>query len=356
MIVHWPAGIRAKGEVRNQFCHCIDVVPTILEAAGLPQPAFVNGIQQHPIEGVSFLYTLDDAQAAERHTTQYFELQGNRAIYHDGWMACTQHAIPWVITGTPKPLAEDTWELYAPGDWTQADDLAASQPHKLTELQQLFVIEAAKYNVFPLDDRRAERLNAELAGRPDLQQGKTSQTLYRGMTHLNENTVLNIKNKSYAISAQIEVPEGSASGAIVAQGGRFAGWCLYLKGGVATHCYNWFDRERYVARDGKPLTPGTHTLRYAFAYDGGGVGKGGTGTLFVDDEQVDEVRVEHTVPFIFSGDDFMDIGEDTGSPVVEDYDTPGGCFTGEIAWVRMEIGADAHTDEHGQHLALAARS
>jgi arylsulfatase len=198
-------------------------------------------------------------------------------------------------------------------------------------------------------------LNAELAGRPELQTG-TSQTLYPGMTHLNENTVINVKNKSYTISAEFEVPQGGASGAIIAQGGRFAGWSLYLLAGVPAHCYNWFDKERYYVRGKNALTPGTHTLRYAFAYDGGGVGKGGTGTLFVDDTKAGQVRVEKTVAFIFSGDDFMDIGEDSGAPVVEEYDTPGGRFTGKINWVRMEIGTDAHEDHEGKQLALAARS
>jgi arylsulfatase len=355
MVVHWPDGIKAKGEVRNQFCHCIDIVPTILDAARLPQPVYVNGIQQHPIEGVGFGYTFDDAKAAERHTTQYFEVGGARGMYHEGWTACVSHSIPWILTGKLPAFDEDVWELYAPGDWTQAENIAATNPAKLAELKQLFLIEGAKYNVFPLDDRKAERLNAELAGRPELQTG-TSQTLYPGMTHLNENTVINIKNKSYTISAEFEVPQGGASGAIIVQGGRFAGWSLYLLAGVPAHCYNWFDKERYYVRGTIALTPGTHTLRYEFAYDGGGVGKGGTGTLFVDDTKAGQVRVEKTVAFIFSGDDFMDIGEDSGAPVVEEYDTPGGRFTGKIHWVRMEIGTDAHEDHEGKQLALAARS
>ncbi|WP_454621796.1 arylsulfatase [Bradyrhizobium cenepequi] len=367
MIVHWPAGFKTKGEVRNQFCHCIDIVPTILQAAKLPHPDFVNGIQQHPIEGTSFAYTFDDPKAAERHTTQYFEMFGNRAIYHDGWMACARHAIPWKTAGAKPPLADDVWELYAPGDWTQADDIAAKNPQKLWELQQLFTIEAAKYNVFPLDDRVAERLNSDLAGRPDLLAGKTSMTLYPGMTHLNENTVPNIKNKSYKVIAEIEVPKeavtvgaagrgNSVSGAIVAQGGRFAGWSLYMKDGVPVHCYNWFDMQRTYVRGTQPLPPGKHTLRYEFAYDGGGVGKGGTGTLFVDDRQVDQKRVEKTVPFVFSGDDFMDIGNDTGAPVVEDYGTPKGRFTGKINWVRIDIGSEKHEDAEGKQKALLGRS
>ncbi len=210
--------------------------------------------------------------------------------------------------------------------------------------------------MFPLDDRKAERFNSDLAGRPELQTGKTSMTLYPGMTHLNENTVLNVKDKSYKIIAEIEVPPGGASGAIIVQGGRFGGWSLYLKAGIASHCYNWVGMARYYARGTQPLTSGKHTLRYEFAYDGGGVGKGGVGTLFVDDRQVGQARIDHTVPFIFSADDFMDIGEDGGAPVTEDYDTPNGRFTGKVSWVRIEIGADAQEDPEGRHKAVTGRS
>ncbi|HEY6621692.1 MAG TPA: arylsulfatase [Steroidobacteraceae bacterium] len=356
MILHWPAGIKAKGELRNQWCHVIDVVPTVLEATKIPAPEFVDGIQQQPIEGISFAYSFDDAIAAERHTTQYFEMFGNRGIYHEGWSACTRHSIPWDATATMPKFSDDVWELYAPGDWSQANNIAASNPEKLKELQQIFLLEGAKYNVFPLDDRRVERFNSDFAGRPDLLSGRTSQTLYPGMSHMNENTVLNVKNKSYVVTAQFTVPDDKASGAIIVQGGRFAGWCLYLKSGVPAHCYNFFGMEHTYARGTQPLTPGQHTIRYEFKYDGGGVGKGGVGTLSVDGQRVGEAKLTRTVPFLFSADDFTDIGIDHGAPVTEDYETPNGRFTGEIAWVRIDIGNEAFSDPAGMEEALAARS
>jgi hypothetical protein len=297
--------------------HCADP----LGGAKLPAPEFVDGIQQQPIEGTSITYSFNDAKAAERHTTQYFEMLANRGIYHRGWTACTRHSVPWVLAGTFPKFADDVWELYAPDDWSQANNIAASNPEKLKELQQIFLLEGAKYNVFPLDDRKAERLNSDLAGRPDLLAGRTSQTLYPGMSHMNENTVLNIKNKSYAVIAEFTVSDAKASGAIIVQGGRFGGWGLYLKSGVPAHCYNYFSMEHVYARGTQALTPGKHTIRYEFKYDGGGVGKGGVGTLIVDGRKVGEARLTRTVPFLFSGDDLCDIGKDYGAPVTEDYET-----------------------------------
>lgn len=356
MIAHWPAGIKAKGEVRHQWCHVIDIVPTLLEAAKLPAPTFVNGIQQQRIEGVSIGYSFEEAKAAERHTTQYFEMFTNRGIYHQGWTACTRHGVPWVLSGKFPKFDEDVWELYAPDDWSQAKDVAASNPAKLKELQQLFLLEGAKYNVFPLDDRKAERFNSDLAGRPDLLSGRTSMTLYPGMSHMNENTVLNIKNKSHAVTADISVPDAKASGAIIVQGGRFGGFGLYLKGGVPAYCYNFMGFTHTYARGTAPLAAGKHTLRYEFVYDGGGVGKGGVGTLFVDGQQVGQARLERTVPFLFSADDFTDIGKDYGAPVTEDYETPHGRFTGTINWVRIDIGKDVFDDPAGKELAVRGRS
>jgi arylsulfatase A-like enzyme len=356
MIVHWPARIKAKGEIRNQWCHVIDIVPTLLEAAKLPAPEFVDGIQQQPIEGTSIGYSFDDARAGERHTTQYFEMFCNRGIYHEGWVACTKHSTPWMFLAALPKFDDDVWELYAPNDWAQANNIAAQNPTKLKELQQLFLIEGAKYNVFPLDDRRVERLNSDLAGRPDLTAGRTTMTLHPGMTHMNENTVLNIKNKSHALTARFTVPDGKADGAIIVQGGRFGGWCLYLKEGVPAHCYNFFGFTHTYARGSQPLAAGEHTLRYEFTYDGGGVGKGGLGVLSVDGNKVGQARIERTVPFLFSADDLMDIGKDTGSPVTEDYGIPQGRFTGSIAWARIDIGKDVFRDAAGMDAALAGRS
>ncbi|MBO0759387.1 MAG: sulfatase-like hydrolase/transferase, partial [Bradyrhizobiaceae bacterium] len=355
MIVHWPAGIKAKGELRHHWCHVIDVMPTVLEVTKTPVPAFVDGIQQRAIEGISFGYSFDDSKAAERHTTQYFEMFGNRGIYHDGWSACTKHSTPWLMTAKLPNFNDDVWELYAPEDWTQANNIAAQNPAKLKELQQIFLLEGAKFNVFPLDDRSIERFVPSMAGRPDLLAGRTSQTLYSGMTHMNENTVLDIKNKSHVVTAEITVANAEASGAIIAQGGRFGGWGLYLRRGVPAHCYNYLGFERVYARATQPLTPGKHTVRYEFKYDGGGVGKGGTGRLFVDGPQVGEARLSRTVPFIFSAD-ATDIGIDNGSPVTEDYETPFGRFTGEISWVRIDIGKEVFEDAAGKEEALAGRS
>jgi arylsulfatase len=356
MIVQWPAGIKAKGELRHQWCHVIDVVPTLLGVTKMPAPEFVAGIQQQAIEGISFAYSFDDPKAAERHTTQYFEMLGNRGLYHDGWSACTKHSTPWLMTAQFSKFDDDVWELYAPEDWTQANNIAAQNPKKLKELQQLFLLEGAKYNVFPLDDRKVERAIPSMAGRPDLLAGRTSQTFYPGMTHLNENTVLDIKNKSYTVTAEITVPHARASGAVIAQGGRFGGWALFLKSGVPAHCYNYLGFERVYARATQPLAPGTHTVRYEFKYDGGGVGKGGVGTLFVDGRQVGEARLSRTVPFIFSADDAASIGIDNGAPVTEDYETPLGRFSGKISWVRIDIGKDVFEDAAGEEAALAGRS
>ena len=235
MALSWPKGINARGEIRQQFHHVIDIVPTILETAGLPEPYMVNGIAQKPIEGVSMKYTFDDEIAEDQRVTQYFEMFGNRGIYHEGWTAVTRHNIPWLLAENPA-FDEDVWELYdTTKDWSQAHDLSKEMQEKLRELQDLFLVEAAKYNVFPLDDRRSERFNASIAGRPDLPAGRTTMTFYPGMSHLTENTVLNVKNRSHTITAEVEIPEGGAKGVIIAQGGRFAGWSLYVKDGAARY-------------------------------------------------------------------------------------------------------------------------
>ena len=243
MVVHWPKGVKAKGEVRSQWHHVIDIAPTILEAAGLPEPKVVNGIPQTPIEGVSMLYTFDDAKAKDRHLTQYFEIFGNRAIYHDGWLAGTVHRAPWEF----KPratLENDTWELYdTRTDFSLANDLAKKNPEKLKEMQDLFMKEAVKYSVLPIDDRTFERLNAALVGRPDLMAGRTSLTVYEGMIGMSENVFINMKNRSHTITAEVQIPKGGAKGVILAQAGRFGGWSLYLKDGKPTYTYNFLGSE-----------------------------------------------------------------------------------------------------------------
>jgi len=341
-IVHWPNGIKARGEIRTQFHHVIDVAPTVLEAAGLPEPTTVHGVAQKPIEGVSMRYSFDDAGAAERHETQYFEMFCNRGIYDRGWTAVTRHSTPWVFVELP-PFADDTWELYDTNtDWSQARDLAAEMPEKLEELKALFMEEARKYNVLPLDDRRVQRFNSDLAGRPVLIRDK-SQLLFSGMGRLTENAVINIKNKSHSVTAEIQVPEGGAEGVIIAQGGAFAGWSLYVKNGRPKYCYNLFGLQRFYAEGGTEIPPGAHQVRLEFAYDGGGLAKGGTVSLYVDGANTGEGRVDGTVPMIFSGDETCDVGSDTASPVSDDYTAESSRFTGSIDWVQIDI-ADAAED------------
>jgi arylsulfatase len=337
-IVHWPKGIADKGKTRNQFHHVIDVAPTILEAAAIPAPTIVNSIQQAPLEGVSMLATLRDGNAPETHTVQYFEMFGNRGIYHKGWTAVTKHRTPWLVVA--PPLDEDVWELYGPDDWTQARNLAAENPDKLAELQRLWLIEAVKYNVVPLDDRSFERFDAGIAGRPQLITG-TTQTLFSGMRLL-ENCVLNIKNKSHSVTAKITVPDGGAAGVIVSQGGGVGGWCLYAHDGRLKYCYNFFGIEYYFVTADEPIPSGDHEVRMEFGYDGGGLGKGGEVTLLYDGKAVGTGRVERTEPMAFSADEACDVGSDTGSPTSTDYGPHGNTFTGTIDRVVIDIGQDSH--------------
>ena len=346
-IVHWPKGIPEKGEIRSQFHHVIDVAPTILEVAGLPEPTFVNGVQQKPIEGVSMLYSFNDAKAAERHETQYFEMFGNRGIYHKGWTAVTRHKTPWLLVGERVPaFDDDNWELYDTNkDWSQAHNLAQQMPEKLHELQRLWLIEATRYNVLPLDDRAAERLIPDLAGRPVLIKGN-SQILFGSMGRLSENSVLNLKNKSHSVTAEIAVPTTGAEGVIVAQGGNAGGWSLYAKGGKLKYCYNFLGIQQFYAESNSALPAGDHQVRMEFAYDGGGLGKGGTASLYVDGKKVGEGRVGATAPLVFSADDGCDVGVDTGAPVSPDYGSRGNEFSGRVKGVQLAIAEDAESVDH----------
>jgi len=344
-IVHWPGGIKAKGEIRNQFFHVIDVAPTVLEAAGLPEPTFVNGVMQKPLEGVSMAYSFDDVKAEERHQTQYFEMMGNRGIYHRGWTAVTRRRIPWETGGAIEhTFDQDVWELYdTTKDWTQAKDLAKQQPEKLAELQRLWLIEAVKYNVLPLDDRMMERANPEIAGRPQLVRGDR-QLLFGGMGRLTENSIVNYKNKSHAVTAEVVVPDDQAGGVIIAVGGSIGGWSLYVKNGQPKYCYNFYGLEQYYIQGEPKLPPGTHQIRMEFAYDGGGLGKGGAVTLYVDGKPVGTGRVEKTEALVFSADETCDIGNETGSPVTNDYTTRK--FTGDVNWVEIDVGGAAEDVDH----------
>jgi arylsulfatase A-like enzyme len=340
-VVHWPNRIRATDEVRHQFHHVIDIAPTILEAAGLPEPTHVNGVEQSPLHGCSMAYSFDDAAADDRHRTQYFEIGGNRGIYHEGWTAVTKHATPWVAIAQLPDFDDDVWELYAPNDWTQANDLSEEMPDKLHELQQLFLAEAERYNVLPLDDRRVERFDATIAGRPQLITGR-SQVLYGGMSRLTEATVINTKNVSHAVAADVEIPEHGARGVIISQGGAFGGWSLYLRSdGVPVYCYNLLGMQSTKIAGDKALASGHRRISMVFDYDGGGPGLGGTVTLSVDGETVGRGRLERTVPLVFSLDETCDVGHDSGLPVSDDYRPEDSAFTGTVDSVVIEIAQGA---------------
>lgn len=343
-IVHWPKGIAEKGGLRNQFCHVIDVAPTILEAAGLPEPNFVNGVQQSPMEGASMLYAFNKADAPERHDIQYFEMFGNRGIYYKGWSAVTKHRTPWVMVGQKMlPFDEDIWELYdGSKDWSQAHDLSKDNPEMLAKLQRLWLIEAVKYNVLPLDDRQTERIIPELAGRPTLIHGNT-QMFFPGMGRLTELSVLNIKNKSFSVTSEIEIPANkTASGVIAAQGGQFGGWSFYAHEGKLKFLYNVLGIYHFPIEATSSLPAGQHQVRAEFAYDGGGLGKGGDVTLYVDGQTVGSGRVQATQAMIFSADETFDVGYEAGTPVSPDYTTGGSKFTGKIHWVQLDAGVDDH--------------
>jgi len=339
MAVHWPAGIKSKGELRTQFGHVIDIAPTILEAVGLPEPTSVNGTPQVPMNGTSLLYTFDDATAPERHTTQYFEIAGSRAIYHDGWLAGTVHAAPWEAKPATT-LEDDVWELYdVRSDFSLAHDLAAQMPEKLAEMQALFLEEARKNNVLPIDDRKFERLTDPVGvGRPDLFHGRSTITLAQGMKGMSESAFPNVKNRSLSIDADIVVPEGGATGAIIAQGGRFGGWSLYLKDGVPGYTYNFLGLQIFDILATEALAPGAANIRVDFAYDGGGPGKGGLATILVNGKAVAEGRIEQTQGAIFSADETADVGVDLGTAVVADIGAGRAShFSGEIPRVTLTL-------------------
>jgi arylsulfatase A-like enzyme len=336
MVMHWPKGIQSKNEVRSQFHHVIDVAPTVLEAARIPLPATVDGVQQRPMDGVSMLYSTDDASAGDRRTTQYFEMFGNRGIYHDGWIACTRHSIPWLMVENP-PLKDDVWELYnIDRDFSEADNLAAQTPEKLKELQAIFLQEAERNHVLPIDDRRSERFNPALAGRPDLLNGRKGLTVYPGMTGMTENAFINVKGVHHTIDAEVEVADGAANGVILAQAGYFGGWTLYLKDGKPHHEYNWFALERTNIGGETALAPGKHTIGYEFIPDTNQPGTGGKSILRVDGKQVAAAQIPKTQPFVFSADEGTDVGLDSETNVSPDYPQHDNAFTGKIVKVTVE--------------------
>ncbi len=339
MVVHWPNGIKEKGGLRTQFGHVIDIAPTILEATGLPEPQSVNGTPQTPIEGTSLLYSFNDAAAKEQHTTQYFEMFGNRAVYHNGWFARAIHRAPWQTINMP-PLESDTWDLYnVREDFSLSNNLADKYPEKVVEMEALFMSEAEKYHALPIDDRVIERMNAAIAGRPDIMAGRMSLTLYQGMDGMLENSFINVKNRSKKITAEIEIPKGGANGVIITQGGRFGGWSLYMKDGKPIYTYNFLGLERYTVASADAIPAGAATVMLDFVYDGGGAGKGGKATLSVDGKNVAEGRIEKTQPLIFSADETADVGLDNQTPVAEDIGIGRDetFFTGNIHKVTIEV-------------------
>ena len=351
-IVSWPSGIKSKGEIRSQFTHVIDVAPTILEAAGLPQPVSVDGLQQDPIEGTSMLYAFDDAKAPEQHETQYFEMFGNRGIYHKGWTAVTKHHTPWAPMDEKRlDFDDDVWELYdTTKDWSQSRDLSKENPQKLHELQRLWLIEATRYKVLPLDDRMTEKMNPDTAGRPTLIKGKT-QLLFGGMGRLSENCVLNLKNKSHSVTAEIVVPEKGAEGVIISQGANIGGWSLYARDGKLKYCYNWGGFQHFIIGSAEKIPAGAHQVRMEFAYAGGGLGKGGKATLYIDGKKDGEGDIGGTLAIVFSADDGCDVGEDSGAPVSPEYSSHGNAFNGEIKGVLLSIADDP---ANAGHLVTAA--
>jgi arylsulfatase A-like enzyme len=335
MVISWPKGIAAKNELRNQWHHCIDIVPTIYDVVGLPQPASVNGVTQKPIEGVSMKYSFTDAKAPSTHKTQYFEMFANRAIYHEGWVACTTPVgAPWDPNSPTADVIDGyKWELYAPTDFSQAENLAAKMPEKLKDLQLLFYTEAARYNVLPLDNSRVARIDPAI--RPSLTRGRKSFTYYEGQSRIPEGAAPDIKNKSWSITAEVEV-KADTTGMIVTHGGLFAGYALYLDKGKPVFHYNFVDVAHYEVAAKDALAPGKHTIKVDFAYEGNGLGKAGLATINVDGKEVAKGRIDKTIPMRITLDEGFDVGEDTGTPVNLNYDVPFK-FTGKLEKVVIDL-------------------
>jgi len=356
MVISWPARIKDKGGLRTQFHHVIDIMPTILEAAGVDAPTSINGVVQKPIEGTSLVYTFDDAKMPSKHTTQYFEMFGNRAIYHDGWVAATTPGVaPWdsaaEVQGRLPAVLDYKWELYKVNeDFSEANDLASKEAAKLKELQDLFWTEAEKYNVLPIENSRIDRFDVNL--RPSLTRGRDEFTYFPGLVRIPEGAAPDLKNKSYQIKAEVEIPKAGADGMLITHGGRFSGYGLFVLKGKPVFHYNLAGVAHYNIAGKDKLAPGKHTVLFDFKYDGGGLGKGGVGTLLVDGKKVATGRIERTLAFRLSLDETLDCGEDTGTPVVEAYHVPFK-FTGELKKVVIELGKSGLTASDEKTLEAA---
>ena len=337
MAIRWPEGFASKGEIRSQFHHVIDVAPTVLAAAGIPQPKVVNGIAQRPMDGVPMEYAFDDAVAPDQRVTQYFSIFGNRGIYHDGWLASTVHNIPWLWNQKLPPLEDDVWELYdLRADFSQAENVAAENPEKLKELLAVFDQEAIRNNVYPIDDRKAERAVPAVAGRQDVLRGRKEMTFYEGMTGMNEWAIISVKNVPFTVTAQVELKDADTSGVIFAQGGRFAGWSLYMEDGKLAYEHNFLGLERYKVVTEEAVEAGKRSLVLNFTPDDPAkLGSGGKATLSVDGRQVAEMRTPKMVYGMFSGDDGADVGRDNGTNVSPDYAQGDNAFTGRITSVTI---------------------
>jgi arylsulfatase len=355
MIVRWGNGIAERGGIRHQWHHVIDVLPTVLEAVGLPQPDSVGGIKQQPVEGTSMRYTFDDASAADRRTTQYFEMIGNRGVYHEGWLAGTRHGVPWeMVDAGDRPFNQDRWELYdLDADWSQARDLAGKEPERLRDMQEVFDREAEKHHVFPLDGRVTERENPEVAGRLDLHHGRSTLVFGPRVGRLTEEAAPNVKNRSHVITADLEVHTGT-SGVVVAQGGRFGGWSLYCVDGVPAYAYNFVGRDLVTVRATEAMAPGRHDLVVRFGYDGGPPGSGAEVVVEVDGTPVASGRIPVTTAYYFSFDETFNVGVDRGTPVTDDYPPVQNRFEGVIHRVRFDL-AEAGDPGTGEERGRAVR-
>jgi arylsulfatase len=347
MVLSWPKGIKSKGEIRKQYTHLIDVAPTVLEAIGIPEPKVVNGVEQVPIAGTSMNYSFDDKEAKARHVTQYNECSGNRSIYHDGWLACVMHRAPWEGSPRVEKYEDDVWELYhVAEDFGEANNLAEKMPDKLKEMQALFHQEAIKYGVYPMDDRSFARLNAINAGRPEIMAGRDEMLLYPGMRGMAENVFIDTLSRSLVITADLEIPKGGAEGVVLSQAGMFGGWSLYVKDGKPRFTYNWLAREKYDIGADEKLPEGKVQLVYDFTYDGGGLHKGGTGTISVNGKKVAEGRIGKTMGAVYSlAGDTADVGADGWSPVTDAYDPWNNEFTGKIKVVKVKHKKEAGASE-----------
>ena len=335
LIIAYGDRIKDQGGLRSQFHHVIDITPTIFEAAGITAPTKVNGVKQQKIEGTSLVYTFDNSDVPSHHKTQYFEMFGNRAIYNNGWIAAARHPrLPWQGT-INADFEKDPWELYnIEEDFSEANNLASENPEKLEKLQKLFLSEARKHKVLPLDDRLSERFDVQ--SRPSPAAGRTTFTYYSGAVSIPEGSAPSLKNKSFSITADVEIPESGAEGVLLTQGGRFAGWGFFLEDSKPTYVYNFANSERYIIQSPEKLSPGKSTIKFNFDYDGSEVGAGGIGKLFINDQQVAEGRIEKTLPYRLALNETFDVGRDTGTPIVETYQVPF-AFTGNLQKVTLNL-------------------